>query len=183
MAATIAMKAVLRLPKWLTWLITLPVGIWVLTLGIFVEESLDFSYQDKQKVSKEIGTAVQVTRTGVRRDGVPYLFHKTTDIGPFGVVALVSSSSAISELKIEQVVVHGIAHEHPLKNVYSYQNRNFFAELPAVIPEQGKYRVSVVGSLTKGGELVAFRTSHVLNVELESRWGIGWLMLVYYSQF
>jgi hypothetical protein len=165
------------------WAVMLLLGAWVLTLGIFVETSLDFGYQDEEAIHGDIRVAAAPTRSGTRETGIPYLFFKRTDTGPFGVSLRVLSPRPLDKLQITKISIDGQQIDVESIELTPYENRNFFFTIPGVVQSKDRVDVDLAGTVVVDGEHLDFETSHFVSFNFETRFGPGWMMLFYYSEF
>lgn len=157
--------------------------VWILTLGVFVETTVDSSFQDEKKIDSDTTISVAVTRAGILDFGCPYVFFKRTDVGPFGIAILISSGAPIDSVQITEVVIDGQVIDTSMSTLSSFENRNYFFKLPACVNDSQTLDINLSGRVTSSSQFLDFHTYHLVENRQNTRFATGWMMLLYFAEF
>lgn len=185
-----------RIRKILFFFLISCVGVWLLTLGVYVEDDISNEFLVASSSPQLPGCAFKIRVTGDEKtsSGVPFLFLYRRTVRQFGLTLMVQcESSEIRELIVKDIVIDSEPRPpNPslpikLRKSSGGRTRSVFrstlADQSLVLAENRCSVVIVCTAIMHDDIENEVTIDQVIPIQWERRWSFGWAMLLYYSQF
>lgn len=172
-------------------------SIWILTLGVFVDDDISNEFLVSSSSPELTGCIfkIRVTADEKTSSGIPYLFMHRRTVSRFGLTLMAQcKSSEIRELMVNDIVID--SETRPLNPSVPIQLRKsdggrryrsvFLGTLAtqSLILAENKCSVSLVcTAIMRDGVEKEVTIDQDVPIQWQRRWSFGWAMLLYYSQF
>jgi len=181
-------------------------GLWVLTLGIFHERTLDSDFHVDSGdawAAFENGDETFYPNTWIDADnyqtiGVPYLIQSVTDRPPYGLSFCFTANveQQVESITIDSINVeydggqYAVTIDQPNAKTSTFDLDERSVELGETAYSRANFSFSdclfcrdsfwatIVGSYTKGDATIPYKTRVRINIRDETYWYPGWMGLV-----